>query len=67
MLKAAAAVLSILGFLFGPAAVLLGLATVLNPAAEASCLSTANVGTSRHGTFNAGLRRHGCPRAFGRN
>lgn len=36
----------IVGFLFGPAAVLLGLATVLNPAAEASCRPTANVGAS---------------------
>ncbi len=31
--------LSIVGILFGPAALMLGLATLLNPSAEASCLS----------------------------
>ena len=57
MLKAAAVVLSILGFLFGPTAVLLGLATVFNPAAEVSCLSTATVGALRPpGQLTANLR-----------
>lgn len=36
--------LSILGLLFGPASVLLGLAAILNPASEASCLPTTVAG-----------------------
>ena len=51
MLKTAVVGSSILGLLFAPTAVLLGLAAVLNPAAEASCLSTANVGASHAGSF----------------
>lgn len=39
---AKAALITVFAFLFGPAALLLGLGLVLNPAAQASCLPTTS-------------------------
>ncbi len=55
MLKTATLGLSVLGFLFGPATVLLGLATVLNPAVEGACLRTADVDTLRLGSLSPAI------------
>ena len=61
MVKAVVA-LAIVGFLFGPATVLIGIATLLNPAAEASCLSTGTLGPPPIGGAARPVASPGAPR-----